>query len=555
LARFAANIFRQSRTNIAKMAAGHTILHPIGCPFASGKSVKLPQTRYATSGDVRIAYQVVGQGSLDLVFVPGFISNLDVHWEDQGYTRLLQRLATFSRLILLDKRGTGLSDRVDAHDLPNLERRMDDVRAVMDAAGSRRAALLGASEGAPMSILFAATYPERTRALVLYGGYAHFHSWVMGPAALAEFVCAAERTWGSGASLKNFAPGRLSDERFQAWWARFERLSASPTAAIALARMNADIDVRHVLASIRVPTLIIHRRDDVRVKLAAGRYLAERISGARFVEIPGRDHPIWTGDVDRVVDELGEFLTGNRPIADVDRVLATLLAGRIAEANAGHRSGEATRPVSLRERAIEAVRRHGGHTLASGADEFAARFDGPARAVRCAIAIREQADDLGLGFSAGLHVGEVKIERNVVAGPARDVVAELAARAEPGEILVSGVVTDLVAGSGLHFAACSGGQLKDLAVPLRVSKVVSEQHLEPKLERAKRGRPPSLDPLTAREREVLALVADGLSNALIAQRLRLSDHTVKRHVANILLKLDLPTRAAAAAFLARQRAT
>jgi pimeloyl-ACP methyl ester carboxylesterase len=195
-----------------------------------------PRTRYAKSGDIRIAYQVVGNGPIDLVFVPGFISNLEVHWEDPGYSHLLQRLGAFTRLIQFDKRGTGLSDRVDASALPTLETRMDDVRAVMDAAGSGRAALLGASEGAPMAILFAATHPERTRALVLYGGYAHFHTWVMGPQPLAEFMRHAESNWGSGASLAHFAPGRAEDARFKEWWARFERLSVSPTAAIALAR-------------------------------------------------------------------------------------------------------------------------------------------------------------------------------------------------------------------------------------------------------------------------------------------------------------------------------
>jgi pimeloyl-ACP methyl ester carboxylesterase len=208
-------------------------------------AVTVPQTRYASSGEVRIAYQVVGNGPIDLVFVPGFISNLEVHWEDSGYEHLLRRLGAFTRLILLDKRGTGLSDRVDAHHLPTLETRMDDVRAVMDAAGSSRAVLLGASEGGPMSILFAATCPQRVRALVLYGAYAHFHTWVMGRERLAEFMRGAESSWGSGASLAAFAPGRLQDESFRAWWARFERLSASPTAAVALARMNAEIDVRH----------------------------------------------------------------------------------------------------------------------------------------------------------------------------------------------------------------------------------------------------------------------------------------------------------------------
>src|SRR6202521_2797368 len=274
--------------------------------------MKPPETRYARSGDVRIAYQVIGNGPIDLVFVPGFLSNLEVHWEDPGYSHLLQRLGAFTRLIQLDKRGTGLSDRVDNRDLPSLETRMDDVRAVMDAAGSGRAVLLGASEGAPMSILFAATYPERTRALVLYGGYANFHTPVMGPAA--------------------FAPGRVEDAHFKAWWARFERLSVSPSAAVALARMNAQIDVRHALASIRVPTLVIHRTHDARVKLAGGRYLAQKIGGARFIEVPGRDHPIWTGDIDAVVDKIEEFLTGERPAPNHDRVLATLVVARLGGA-------------------------------------------------------------------------------------------------------------------------------------------------------------------------------------------------------------------------------
>ncbi|WP_292126644.1 alpha/beta hydrolase, partial [Mesorhizobium sp.] len=247
------------------------------------------ETRYARSGDVRIAYQVVGQGSFDLVFVPGFISNLDLQWEDEGYSRLLKRLSAFSRLILFDKRGTGLSDRVDNRHLPGLETRMDDVRAVMDATGSGRAAILGASEGAPMAMLFAATYPERTRALVLYGGYAHFHKWVMPQERLEAFIEIAETCWGTGATLPNFAPGRVDDTHFARWWARFERLSAGPTAAAALARMNADIDVRGILSAISAPTLLIHRRNDARVDPEASRFLATKIRGARLAEIPGRD--------------------------------------------------------------------------------------------------------------------------------------------------------------------------------------------------------------------------------------------------------------------------
>jgi pimeloyl-ACP methyl ester carboxylesterase/DNA-binding NarL/FixJ family response regulator len=521
-------------------------------------AVKPPEIRYAKNGDIRIAYQVVGHGPLDLVFVPGFVSNLELHWEDPGYTHLLRRLSAFTRLILLDKRGTGLSDRVDAHALPSLETRMDDLRAVMDAAGSGRAALLGASEGAPMATLFAATYPERSRALVLYGGYAHFHTWVLGREGLAEFLRGAESSWGTGASLRYFAPGRVNDEHFAAWWARFERQSASPTAAIALARMNAQIDVRHVLGSVRVPTLVVHRSDDPRVKIAGGRYLAEHIGGARFVEIPGRDHPVWTGDIDRIVDEIEEFLTGARPAPTHDRVLATLLLARlVAPERAAARLGDRTwseRLDRFRATARESITRHGGYPIVTGAEEIGGRFDGPARAVRCAVALRDAAAALQLELAAGVHAGEVEIDGPSVAGLALHVTERLSARAAAGEIVVSGVVNDLVAGSGLHFSERGSEAIEGLHEPMRLLAVAAEQHLEPAARAAGTStvKTPTLDVLSAREREVLGLVADGLSNGAIAKQLRLSDHTVKRHVANILLKLDLPTRAAAAALAGRR---
>jgi pimeloyl-ACP methyl ester carboxylesterase/DNA-binding NarL/FixJ family response regulator len=516
--------------------------------------VKTPQIRYAKSGGVQIAYQVLGQGPIDLVFVPGFISNLEVHWEDEGYTHLLRRLATFTRLILLDKRGTGLSDRVDARHLPSLETRMDDVRAVMDAAGSGRAVLLGASEGAPMSILFAATYPQRTRALVLYGGYAHFHTWVMGSDALAKFLDGAESAWGSGATLQHFAPGRVDDARFHAWWARFERMSVSPTAAIALATMNAQIDVRNVLSSIHVPTLVVHRRDDARVKFAAGRYLCEKIKGAQFVELGGRDHPIWTGDIDGVVDEIEQFITGARSVPSLNRVLATLLVARlVAPERLAARFGDrryTERISSLRNAADDMSAHHGGHLLASGVNEIRARFDGSARAVRCALALRDAASALELELASGVHVGEIEIHHETAVGLSLHVTERIAARAVAGEVLVSGLVSDLVAGSGLHFAERGAQTIDGSESQLRLLAVISEQHLQP-LTSASKAR--DLGALSAREREVLELVAEGLTNAAIGARLRLSDHTVKRHVANILLKLDLPTRTAAAALIGRQK--
>jgi pimeloyl-ACP methyl ester carboxylesterase/DNA-binding CsgD family transcriptional regulator len=514
--------------------------------------VKPPETRYAKSGDIRIAYQIVGNGPLDLVFVPGFISNLDAHWEDPGFSHLMTRLGSFTRLIMLDKRGTGLSDRVDTQHLPSLETRMDDVRAVMDAAGCGRAALLGASEGGPMSILFAATYPKRTRALILYGAYAHFHTWVMGREALEEFIRGIESSWGTGANAPRFAPEQSKDGRFPAWWGRYERNSASPNAAIALARMNAAIDVRSVLATIRVPTLVLHRREDSRIKFAGGQYLAEKIAGARFVEFPGRDHPVWTGEIDPIIDEIEEFLTGARPTPVGDRVLATVLATKLVSpvrqaAQLGDRAWQ-ERTDKLRDSAAQAFARYNGHLAMVGGEDMIGYFDGPARAVRCGLALRDAAHAFGLELAAGVHTGEIEIRDQDFAGLTVHVAKDISTKARATEVLVSGVVADLVAGSGLNFAERGSQTLDGMPGELKLLAVTDAQHPDSITPTA---RPAGVETLSAREREVLVLVADGLSNAAIAKRLNLSDHTIKRHVANILLKLDLPTRAAAAALVGR----
>ncbi len=494
-----------------------------------------PETRYARSGGVHIAYQVLGNGPIDVVFVQGFISNLEVQWEDPGLNHLFSRLGAFSRLILFDKRGSGLSDRMT--DMPDLQTRMDDVRAVMDAAGSRQAALIGASEGGPMSILFAATYPERTRALVLYGAYAHFHSAVLTPAQVEAFVADAEKTWGTGRSLKNFAPNLVGNDRFRAWWARFERLGTSPSGAIALARMNARIDVRSALPAIGVPTLVIHRTHDARVKPEAGRYLAKHIKGAKFVELPGVDHPIWVGDTDRVVDEIEEFLTGVRPAATADRMLATVIHAVIAVPSGARWHGETQR---FRDVAEPISRHYRGREVACPPGGFAAMFDGPVRALRCAAALQEAAGRMGVSMRAGVHAGEVELASAEIRGPACVTAAAIAAAARAGEVLVSQVVSDLVSDSGLQLVP-SGRRLPGSAKESPGLLLLRDR------DAPARTKPPMAE-LSPREQEILAAVAHGMTNAAIADRHGLSEHTVKRHVANILLKLDLANRSAAAAF-------
>ncbi len=512
------------------------------------------ETRYARSGGLHIAYQVIGQGALDLVVVPGFISNLDVQWEDAGYSRLIARLSAFSRVIQFDKRGTGLSDRVDPAALPDLPARMDDIRAVMDAAGSGRAAILGVSEGAAMAMLFAATCPERTRFLVLHGGYAHFHTSVMDRKSLERFLETLETRWGSGATLESLAPRRAKDERFAAWWARFERLSASPAAVLSLVRMNAAIDIRGVLPALSVPTLLIHRTEDAYVGPDASRYLKAKIAGARMVELPGSDHPIWTSDVDRIADEIEEFLTGTRPIAETDRVLAALLVARIdgAERLASSLGDRAwlKRSEDFRAAAFAAAEQLCARDIRWEGDRLVARFDGPARAIRTALALRQAGEALRLPLAQGVHVGEIETGGETMTGLAVRVAERIAQSAKPGEIAASSLAAELSAGSGLHFAARDAIEVEGHGQPLAIVLVVAEQHLEPVA--ARKRTQPSLDMLTGREREILALVADGMSNPAIAARLALSEHTVKRHVANILAKLDLPSRTAAAAFSAGQ---
>lgn len=429
-----------------------------------------PETRYAKSGEVHIAYQVVGQGRIDLVYVPGFVSNLDLAWEDPERSYFLSRLAAFSRLILFDKRGTGLSDR--SAGIASLEERMDDVRAVMDAAGCERAAIYGASEGGPMSMLFAATYPKRTCALALYGTYPR-NKGLSGDGLKARIEL-IERTWGTGEYARALAPGKARDESYLRMLARWERTGASPSAAIALMRMNREIDASHILSTIRVPTIVLHRVGDSRIDVESGRFLAAHIPGAKWVELAGSDHNFF-GErelADRIADEVEEFITGSRSTGEPDRVLATVLFTDIVgstrrAAELGDRNWRL-----LLERHNEAVRqelaRFRGREVKTLGDGFLAIFDGPARAVRCAAAIIARLRPLGIEIRSGLHTGEVEIGQQDVAGIAVHTAARIKDLADAGDILVSGTVRDLVAGSGLSFHDRGVEALRGLPEPVRL---------------------------------------------------------------------------------------
>ena len=421
-----------------------------------------PQTRYAQSGDVNIAYQVIGEGPIDLVFVMGWVSNIDEFWTEPSFARFLEQLASFSRLIVFDKRGTGLSDRVDEHQLPTLEQRMDDVRAVLDAVASPRAALLGISEGGSMCALFAATYPQRTRALMTFGGFARLlaapdYPWGRNEQAQLAFLEQMRQGWGSvpvGIDVR--VPSKTNDAAFRQWWTRYLVRSATPRAATALMRMNAQIDIRHVLPAIRVPTLIMHRTGDRTIDARAGRNMGETIPGAKYLEYPGDDHLPWTSDdSERVVGDIEQFLTGTRHIPEVDRVLATVMFADIVDSTQravaiGDRAwtGELQRFYGLARRHLERFR---GREIDTAGDGYFATFDGPARAVRCAQSITREVSQLGLTIRAGLHTGEVEVLGSKVGGIAVHIGARIASHAAPGEVVVSNTVKDLVAGSGLQF--------------------------------------------------------------------------------------------------------
>ena len=414
----------------------------------------LPETQYARSGEVNIAYQVVGDAPLDLVFVMGWVSHMEYFWREPRFAKFLMRLASFSRLILFDKRGTGLSDRVPIHELPTLEQRMDDVRTVMEAVGSEKAALVGVSEGGPMCSLFAATYPEKTLALVMIGTYAKRicddeYPWAPTTEQRQHFFEEMREQWGGPVGIEERAPSVANDPKFRDWWATYLRMGASPGAAVALTQMNAEIDVRRVLPTIRVPSLVIHRTGDLLLNIDEGRFVADCIPGSKFVELPGDDHLPFVGDQDAILDEVEEFLTGVRHSLEPDTVLATVLFTRIVSAKDNRNWDNLLR--SLRVQIGKEINWFRGREIDMVGDRPLAIFDGPARAIRCAMAIVEYASRLGVEMRVGLHTGECEIVDGKVQGMATQVGACVANEAQSGEVLVSRTVKDLVAGSGIAF--------------------------------------------------------------------------------------------------------
>ncbi|HXW34955.1 MAG TPA: adenylate/guanylate cyclase domain-containing protein [Acidimicrobiales bacterium] len=440
-----------------------------------------PKVRYTTNNDVSIAYQVVGEGEVDLITALGSITHLEVLWEEPRCVEFLRRLSSFTRLILFDKRGMGLSDRVTR--ASSLEERMDDLRAVCDAVGSKRSVVFGASEGGPMSVLYAATFPDRTTALVVYGSMVCGRYFGSDPykrsarnpfdaTALAAEDARIRDHWGEPISLDGMAPTLAHDPEFKAWFSKLRRFGATPSSVSALRAMNSDIDVRDVLSSIRVPTLVLHRRGDRDTPFINGQYLAEHIPDAKFVELSGIDHLPFVGDMDSVVGEIEEFVTGARAAPTADRVLTTVVFTDIVSSTA--------RSVALGDEAwrkdLEALYRSSrqeidhfrGREVKTLGDGILATFDGPARAVRSALALVELAESQGLQLRAGVHTGEVELVSGDVLGMAVNLCQRVQSEALPGEVLVTSTVRDLVAGSGLRFEDRGARSLKGIPEPWRV---------------------------------------------------------------------------------------
>jgi pimeloyl-ACP methyl ester carboxylesterase len=427
-------------------------------------NLDLPVTRYAVNGDINIAYQAMGTGPLDIILVPGIVSHVEFMHEMIGYTAFLRRLSAFSRVVTFDKRGQGLSDRISG--APSLEVRMDDVRAVMDDIGSKRAVLLGFSEGSAMSVLFAATYPERVTQLVLLGGFARASEFLT--ANLEERIARRVKNWGTGDLIKTVIAQQAGNPDAVSQFGKLERNAASPGGIKAIMLLNAQIDIRPVLPNVRVPTLVLHRRTDPQVPVAIGRSLAAQIPDAKFIEYPDGDHAFWAGDTEALIGDIEEFVTGHRDSSssELERVLATVLFTDIVDST---RSAAAMGDQAWRrsldshdQLARQMLERHRGILVKNTGDGILATFDGPGRAVKCALAFSTAAKQIGLPLRAGLHTGEIEIRGQDVGGIAVHAAARVMAQSQASEVLVSRVVTDLVAGAGLKFTERGSYELKGI---------------------------------------------------------------------------------------------
>lgn len=417
-----------------------------------------PSTKYAKHGGVHVAYQTLGSADRDLVYLAGFFSHIELQWENERYRRFLNRLASFTRLITLDMRGTGLSDRADH--LPLLEDQMDDMTSVLDRVGSNRTALFGASQAGPMAILYAASFPQRVDALILYAVYASSqrredYPWGRDREWNERYLDQLDYQWGQGSFLEQMAPSLVGDEAFEEWWGRLERYSSSPGSAMEYATAHREDDVRDLLSAVAVPTLVIQRADDTYRGAGQGRYIADGIPDAQYVEIQGRDHLPYVGDQDAIIDEVQEFLTGVRSGPESNRILATVLFTDIVDSTQRAAELGDSRWHELLERHNQIVAtelaKHRGELVDTAGDGMMAIFDGPARAVRCALGIGEAIDVLGLHIRAGLHTGEVDMGPTGVAGMGVHIGARVAGLAQADEVLVSRTVKDLVAGSRIEF--------------------------------------------------------------------------------------------------------
>jgi class 3 adenylate cyclase len=427
----------------------------------------VPETRYARSGEVSIAYQVFGEGPMDLLLAPGFVSHCEVLWEHPDVARSFERLGSFARVIIFDKREQGLSDRLGRP--PTIEEMVDDIQAVLDAAGSERAAVLGVSEGGAMALLFAATHPGRCTHLALWSAYARMcrapdYPEGVPPEALDEWGEIVEERWGGPVSLGIFAPSRKGDRRSEEWWAHLLRSGTSPRSAAALMELYKEVDVRSVLPVISAPTLVMHRAGDRAVPAPLGRYIAEQIPGARYIEVPGADHLLWTEGADEILDQFEQFLTGTRRARSPERVLATVMFTDIVDstAHAARLGDRGWRQLLDRHDALvgSRVEGHRGRVIKSTGDGVLATFDGPARAISCATQLSGELPELGIEVRAGLHSGECELRADDVGGMAVHIGARIAGLAGAGEVLVSSTVKDLVVGSGIEFAERGSAELK-----------------------------------------------------------------------------------------------